>query len=330
MNNRFVLWCAVLFITVAFPSRSPAPLVYRAEEGWVYEKPGADTSWQRGSAKEQLQVAQQAFDKQNYDLAARSAKRVVSRWPFADYSPQAQYLVGRCYEAEGKDEVAFKHYQKLLEKYPKMTNAQEVLERQFVIANKFLGGEWGRLWGYIPIPPSMDKTVAMYEKIIKNAPYSDVAPQAQMNIGLAREKQKNYAEAVKAYERAADRYSEKDKVTAEALYKAGTATLKESKTAEYDQNAAGRAINTFSDFSTLYPDDKRVKEAQKKIDELKTEQARGSYEIARFYEKKHKWKAALIYYNEVLNKDPNSTYAQEARQRLVEIKKRTEAVAEKP
>jgi outer membrane protein assembly factor BamD len=330
MNHRLVLCLMVMGALLAFPFRAPAPLVYRAEEGWVYEKPGADTSWQRGSAKDQLRVAQTAFEKKNYDLAAKAAKRVVARWPFADAAPQAQYMVGRCYEARGKDETAFKHYQKLLEKYPKMTNSEEVLERQFIIANKFLGGEWRKLFGAIPIPPSMDKTVEMYEKIVKNAPYSDVAPQAQMNIGLAREKQKNFPEAVKAYERAADRYAERPPVTAEATYKAGMATLKESKTAEYDQNAASRAISTFTDFSVLYPDDKRVKDAQTRIDELKTEQARGSFQVARFYEHKKKWKAALIYYNEVLNKDPNSAYAKEARERLVEIKRRIEGTAEKP
>jgi len=55
---------------------------------------------------------------------------------------------------------------------------------------------------------------------------------------------------------------------------------------------------------------------------LKTEQARGSFEIARFYEKKHRWDGALIYYNEVLIKDPNSKYATEARERIDTLKKR--------
>lgn len=324
MNQRLVLLGAIAFCLLAFPFRSPAPLIYLPDEGWVYEKPGADRSWQKSRAKDQIQVAQEAFDKKNWSLANRAARRVVGRWPFSDYAPQAQYLVGRCYEAQGKDEVAFKHYQKLLDKYPKMTNAQEVLEREFVIANKFLGGKWRKLWGYIPIPPSQDKTVEMYEKIIKSAPYSDVAPKAQMNIGEAREKQKNYAEAVKAYERAADRYSEREPLAADALFKAGLANLKQSKTAEYDQNAAGQAISAFTDFAALHPSDKRVPESQKKIEELKTEQAHGAYAVAKFYERKHRWSGALIYYNEVLIKDPNSKCAAEARQRLVEIKKRTE------
>ena len=127
-------------------------------------------------------------------------------WPLSDYAPQAQYLLARCLEERGQDEQAFKAYQALLEKYPKAINYEEVLQRQYEIANRYLDGKWFRLWGYVPFFPSMDKTSEMYEKVIKNGPYSEVAPQAQMSIGAAREKQSNYPQAVKAYEKAADVY----------------------------------------------------------------------------------------------------------------------------
>ena len=58
------------------------------------------------------------------------------------------------------------------------------------------------------------------------------------------------------------------------------------------------------------------------VADLKAEQARGSYSIAKFYEKKKKLDAALIYYNEVLVKDPTSKYAEEARQRIESIKQK--------
>ena len=50
----------------------------------------------------------------------------------------------------------------------------------------------------------------------------------------------------------------------------------------------------------LYPDDPRVPQAQKIIASLKGDQARGNFDIARFYEKRKKWEGARIYYNEVL------------------------------
>jgi outer membrane protein assembly factor BamD (BamD/ComL family) len=328
MKRRFT-GLFILFLLL-LPFRSPAPFIYRPGEGWTYEPVGGEGKWQQTRAKDQLEVAQAAFDKQAYGLALKAARRVVRVWPLSDYSPQAQYLIARCYQATGKDEKAFKEYQRLIEKYPKSLNYQEVLKRQFEIADKFLAGKWFKLWGYIPFFPSMDRTADMYDKIVKNGPYSDLAPQAQLKIGSAREKQHNFPMAVKAYELAADRYHDRPDVAADALYRAGLAYNKQAQTAEYDQNTAGQAIATFTDFITLYPSDARVGEAQKIITSLKTEQARGNFETARFYEKKKKWEAAKTYYNEVVNltlSDPNSTYGAEARKRIDALNKRMQTAA---
>jgi len=322
MKCRVIL--LITLFLVLFPFRSPAPLIYRPGEGWTYEPVGGEGKWQMTRAKDQLDVAQAAFDKQAYSLALKAARRVVRVWPLSDYAPQAQYLAGRCLEALGQDEKAFNEYQKILEKHPKTANYDEILQREFLIANKFLAGKWFRLWGYIPFFPSMEKTADLYAKIVKNGPYSQVAPQAQMSIGTAREKQRNYEMAVKAYETAADRYNDRPQVASAALFRAGLAYNKQAQTAEYDQTTAGQAINTFKDFMALYPNDTRVTEAQKIISSLRIEQARGNFQIAKFYEKYQKWNGAMVYYNEVVVQDPNSPYAAEARQRIDILKQRTQ------
>jgi outer membrane assembly lipoprotein YfiO len=319
--TRWILRLSLAFFCLLLlPLNTPAPLVYRAGEGWSYEPVEGGGKWTRTRAKDQLEVAQQAFDKKDYKIALKAARRTVRVWPLSDYAPQAQYLVARCQEAKGQDEQAFKAYQTLLEKYPKAINYDEVLKRQYEIANRYLAGKWFKLWGYIPFFPSMDKTSDMYEKVIKNGPYSEVAPQAQMSIGTAREKQASFPQAVKAYEKAADVYHDQKNVAADALYRAGEAYYKQAKTAEYDQSVAGKAIATFSDFMALYPSDPRVTEAQKTIDNLKAEQARGAMKIAEFYEKKKRWDGALVYYNEVLVVDPNSRYGEEAKKRIDVLK----------
>ena len=312
---------------VLLPFRSPAPLVFTPGEGWNYEPVGGEGKWRRTRAKDQLAVAQQAFNARDYSLALKAARHVVKTWALSDYAPQAQYLVGRCYEARHMDEKAFNEYQRIIEKYPTSENLQDALQRQYVIAGRYLAGQWFRLWNYIPLYPSMDRTATMFDKIVKNGPYSEVAPKAQMQVGAAREKQKNFPEAVKAYERAADRYNDRPQIAANAIYRAGLAWNRQAKTAEYDQGAAGQAIASFTDFMTLFPEDKRVPAAEKNISSLRTEQARGNFEIAQFYEKHKKWNGALIYYNEVLLRDPNSPHAPEARERIDAIKKRLQTAA---
>ena len=322
MNRWFPRFLLICCFVAALPFRSPAPLIYRPGEGWSYERPGTTGKWQKTRAKDQLDIAKEALEKNDYDLALKSSRRVVKVWPLSDYAPEAQYILGRSYEGKRQDEKAFKAYQTLLEKYPKATNYEEVLKRQHEIAGRFLNGQWFKLWGYIPFFASMEKTAEMYEKIIKNGPYSPLAPEAQINVGVAREKQGEFPAAVKAYERAADRYNDQDKVAADALFKAAQAYHKQAKTAEYDQNAAAQAIATYTDFMTLHPKDPRLDQAKEAIASLKTEQARGSFRVAQFYEKGKRWDGALVYYNEVLVKDPDSQLATEARQRIEELKNR--------
>ncbi|HAM70171.1 MAG TPA: hypothetical protein DCM86_00820 [Verrucomicrobiales bacterium] len=323
MKQRRLAWLAILFLWVAFPLRSPAPLIYTPGEGWRYEKAGGEGKWLRTRAKDQLEVAQKAFDAKEYGQARKAARRTVSQWPFSDYAPQAQYILARSEEALGNDEAAFKAYQKLVEKYPKIDNYDDALKHQFEIANRFLAGKWFRLFGTVPMFPSMDKTIKYYEQIVKSGPYSTVGPNAQMNIGAAHERRmiKDYTEAAKAYEKVADRYNDQP-IAAEALFKAGQAYLKQAKTSEYDQSISSHAIATFTDFNTLYPENPKAPEARKAVSALKTEQARGSFQIARFYEKRHMWEGAQIYFNDVLIKDPDSKLAEEARHRIEGIKKR--------
>ena len=324
----------VAVCVLAFPFRSPAPLIYTPGEGWTYETAGGEGSWRRPRAQDQLAVAQAAFDKKDYSLAKKAAHAVVDRWPYSDFAPSASYLLARCYEIQGQDEKAFKEYQRLLEKYPKAANYDDVLQRQYAICNRFLHGERFKIWGYVPAFKSMDKTAAMYEILIKNGPYSEVAAQSQMNIGQAREQQSRflndqepYIQAAKAYEMAADRYHDRPKVASEALFKAGLAYQKQAQTAEYDQSTAGQAIDTFTYFITLYPNDSRVPEGEKIIGSLKSEQARGNFELAKFYERRKRWKGAMIYYNEVVIQDPKSTYAAISLQRINALKQRVETPA---
>ena len=322
MNRRFG-WIALFIALMAMvPYRAPAPLSYVPGEGWYYEPYGETAKWQRTRAKDQLDVAEQAFKDHDYSVTLHAAHRILRIWPLSDYAPRAEYLVGRCLEVQGKDEAAFNAYQNIIKKYPKSENFNDILWRQYGIANRFLGGEWFRLWNTIPLYPSMDETAKLYDKIVNNGPYSEVAPHAQMKIGAAREKQGDYDEAVKAYETAADRYHDQPLIAADALYRAGYSYQKQAATAEYDQSTAGKAIATYTDFMTFYPDDKRVPEVEKSIALLKMEQVRGNFKIAQYYERTKRWAGAVVYYNEVLQLDPNSTYASVARQHIEILKPR--------
>ena len=263
MRSRFIFWFLFVALLALLPFRSPAPLVYVPGEGWYYERYGENAAWQRPRAKDQLDVAETAFTNRDFNVTLQAAHRILRVWPLSDYAPRAEYLVGRTLEAKGKDEPAFAAYQNIIQKYPGSASFEDVLWRQYAIGNRFLAGEWFHLWNLIPIGPSMDETAKLFSTIVTNGPYSDVAPHAQLRIGAAHEKGGDYDLAVRAYEIAADRYNDQPVIAADAIYRQGVAYEKQAVTAEYDQSTAGKAIAAYTDFMTLFPDDKRVPRCRK-------------------------------------------------------------------
>lgn len=275
-------------------------------------------------------MAQEAFDKKDNRTALKAARRTVKIWPLSDYAGPAQYLIGRVYEARRIDEKAFKEYQRALTRYPKLPNYDEVLRRQTDIALRYLGGQWFKLWGIVPIPrKDMDKTAQQFDQIHKNGPYHETGPAALLNVGTAREKEKNFPSAVKAYERAADKYWDRPDVAAEAMFRAGIAWQKQSKEADYDQGAAGNAVDTMNDFKALHPGDPRADKATETILTLRAEQAKGAFQTAQFYQRNRLWSAARVYYNECVGRQPEGPYAAEAKARLEFLKPRAEIQTQK-
>lgn len=313
---KTLLWalCVAALFGVVFVPDCPAPLIWRKGEGWTYEKGGVTTG---KAPAEQLAIAKQLQDAKSYDDAATAYRRVVRRWPTSSAAADAQLGLADCLSAIGYHYKAFLEYQKLIEKHPGTAHFDTVLQRQFEIGNLFLAGEKHRIWR-LKILPATDKAIEIYEKVVKNGPYSPVAPQAQFRIGLAQEKLREYLAAVRAYEKLTERYPN-DPLAEAAQFQIGTAYSLEAQRAEYDQNAANQAIQAYTDFVVRYPKSENVALAEERLTGLKKEQARGLFQIGQFYEKQREYKAALIYYNQVIEQNPRSDWGIAAREKVAKL-----------
>jgi outer membrane protein assembly factor BamD len=309
---------AVLLAVFAFaflmPIESPAPLIWHKGEGWSWEHAGVTVGT---NPVDQLKIAQGLQAKKEYRSAIDAYRRVIRRWPQSNSTQDARFGLAECLSAIGYHYQAFKEYQQLVEKHPNTSHFDDVLQRQFEIGNLFLAGERQKAWG-IRWFPSSERTIEIFEKVVKNGPYSPVAAEAQYRIGLTYEKQKDYLAAVHAYEKILERYS-KSPLAETAQFQIGCAYQKESQRSEYDQNAANQAIAAFNDFLLRYPASEKTALAQQYQTALKEEQAKGLFNIGKFYEKSKEYKSALIYYNDVIEKNPRSDWAAQAKDKVAKL-----------
>jgi len=307
-----------------------AELVWRPGEGWTDESGGEISA---SSSRDQLDLAHKLEAKGQRDDAMKAYKGLLRRWPLSFFAPEAQFRLGKIQEDEANYPDSFKSFQTMVKKYPSSDYFTQALGEQYRIANLYLAGEPQRVWK-IPVGPSMDKTVDMYDQIIKNAPYGAYAAQSQFKIGLAREQQRKYTDAVDAYQKVLDNYPT-SAVASNAQYQIGYAWMKAASNANYDQSAARKAIDAFQDYLVRYPDSDKAAQAQINIQKLGHEQTQGAYNIAQFYEHSHPTnttpkasllRAAYIYYNEVVREDPDSAQAQLAKKRIQELRPVVEAM----
>ena len=302
-------------------SLAQATLVWRPGEGWSDES-GTDVS--ASSSRDQLEMAHKLEAQGSRDAALKAYKSLLRRWPLSFFAPEAQYRMGKILEDEGDFAGAFKAFQTMVTKYPSSEYFEQALNEQYRIANLYLAGEPQRIWK-IPVGPSMDRTVEMYERIIKNAPYGAYAPQCQFSIGLAREKQRKFTDAVDAYQKVLDNYPTSS-VAANAQYQIGYAWMRSSQSGDYDMGAAQKAVYAFQDYLVRYPTSDKAVQAQENIQKLGQKQTQGAFDVAKFYETQHESRAAFIYYNEVVREDPNSAQAQIAKKRIQELRPVVEAL----
>ena len=314
-----VVFCAVL------PMECPAPLIWRKGEGWTYERGGVAPA---NNPKDQLELGKQLQEKKDYDHALSAYRRLVKKWPTSYAAEEAQLHVAECLSALGYHYKAYKALQTLIEKYPNSPHYDTALQRQFDIGNLFLEGEKLKTWRF-RIFSGLDKAPEIYSQVVKNGPYSKVGPDAQLRIGIAYEKMKDYLSAVHAYEKFLERYPGYPQAQI-AQYRIGYAYKQEARRAEYDQDMANQAIAAFTDYLVRYSAGDFAAQAQESLVNLKQEQSRGLFQIAGFYEKRKNYKAALIYFNDVIEQNPRSNWATNAQQKVTMLTERVNATTATP
>ncbi|MBI5396669.1 MAG: tetratricopeptide repeat protein [Verrucomicrobia bacterium] len=322
--SRIRLFALVaLLALMAAPPPCPAPIVYRPGEGFETKGQAA----QQATPKAQLEYGIELEKKREWDNALGSYRQLLRRWPTSIHAAEAQFHIGYCQEQQREYFKAFQSYQKVIDSYQGFEKFDEVLQRQFKIGNLFLSGERMKLFG-VKTFPSMDKAVEIYEKVIKNGPYSEVAQQAQMAIGYAREKQKRYDDSVAAYRALIEKYPT-SQLMEEAYFNVGLAFFKAATKAEYDQGYANKAVEAFNEYLVKFPSGSKTAVARDYIVRVQTDQARGLYEVAHYYDKQKDFSSALVYYNELIARHPQSSYAKEAHAR-VEMLRRQVALQPPP
>ena len=244
---RFLL----LFVAacLAFPERSPAPVIFRPNEKTKYQNPGEMEI--SGNADQLFSKAEAAEKNGDRGLAIKIYKRLVKHYPRSDHAPEATYRAGRLTENGGDLLKAAGIYRGLMEAYPQTAHFQEAVESQFRIGEIYLNGKKKKILG-VTYGSTLDYAVEIFASIVRSAPYGRYTARAQFDIGRAREKQSSSDLAIDAYQSVVEKFPN-DPLAVDAQYQIGYIWLAATRSGVYDADAAAKARTAFPDFLFRFP-----------------------------------------------------------------------------
>jgi outer membrane protein assembly factor BamD len=322
---RVLLLCAAA--CVVFPERSPAPVVFKPNEKKIhYRAPGEEEI--SGNADEmfaQAEAAEQAGDR---GRAIKIYKRLVKRHPHSNHSAEATFRAGRLTEAEGDLLKAASIYRGLMETYPQTPHFAEAIESQFRIGEVLLAKKKKKVLG-VPISSTMDDAVEIFAAIVRSAPYGRYTARAQFDIGRARENQGSADLAIEAYQSVVEKFPN-DPLAIDAQYQIGYIWFSAARAGTYDPDAAEHARVAFQDFLFRFPKSEKAPQARENIAFLEHRLTKGSLQIAQFYDKEKHYRAAVLYYNEVIRQQPGSSESEIAKKRIDQLRAQVGDMALQP
>jgi outer membrane protein assembly factor BamD len=309
------LVCAAICATV-FSQLATAAVVFKAGEKAKYVAPGDEEI--SGNAQELFQKGQAAESDGNFKRAIRAYKTLVRRHPRDVLAPGALFRAAELQEQRHDYLRAAELFRAVVQFYPTSPGFDEAIEAQFRIGELYLGGKKLKLLG-IPIASSLDRAVEIFAAVVRTAPYGKYTARAQFDIGLAREKQGANDAALQAYQAVVDKFP-KEPVAADAQYQIGYIWFTSARTGTKDIAATKNAKTAFEDFLFRYPTSEKAAQARANLELLQQKQTTSSFGVAKFYDKQKNYRAAVIYYNEVIRQQPGSDESVEAKKRIDQLR----------
>lgn len=271
------------------------------------------------TATEQFKIGKDFEKKGDRTKALDAYRKVVKHYPISSEAPKAILRIAQLMEEAGDYEKAFQSFDTYLAKYPDGSDFKLALDSMIQVAKRFMNGERRRLFG-VKMFSSNQRAEEMFDAILKRAPFSAQAPQVMLFKAAMLERQGKDQESIAAYQEILERFPS-DPAAEDAQYQIGYIRLKSVREGSYNRQDKIRAQESFEDFLNRSPEGGKSAQARENLQKLESGQRQSVLDIAKFYEKTGKFKAAAVYYDDLIQFSPNSEEGKTAKMRLTALKR---------
>ena len=330
---RFTPLRLILLLAAAlFPFLAQGELVWTPETGWKVEGDvlAPLAAPEARNALDLMNKAREAEERGSNRRALRAYRKVYKNYAKSVYASEAYFRTAQIRMAQKRYKKAFEALQQIVFFYPNYEKFDQVIGQQYRIATLLAEGARGRILWIFPGFKNRSRSITYYEQVVANAPFSDYAPLALMNVARIHHRLGDDDSAIFALDRIINSYWE-SVLTPDAYLRLANTHASLVDGPLYDQASTKEAITFYEDYMILFPGDPNISEAEKGLADMKTVLAQSKLKIGDFYyNKRNNLTAAKVFYNEAITTYPDSEVSAKAREKLDIIDARLAAAPKAP
>lgn len=275
------------------------------------------------SVQEHFSAATDALEQKDWDELVAQAWIVYKNFPSTPFAQEALYYLGIGYFHLGELEKANKELGNYLKRQTPL-HFEEAIQCKFAIAEQYKSGKKKPLLGWRALPrwlPAREDAVAIYDEVISALPHHDLGAQALYGKAKLLFRDEDYKASVETYQAIIRRFP-KHPLTPESYVGIAEVYAHQAKTQYPDPDFLDLAEINLRKFCQDFPKEGRTAIAEELFDEMQEVYANSFYEIGSFYERTKKHAAAAIYFQQVMDRYPDTQVASLSERRLVALKEK--------
>src|ERR1700722_15483220 len=273
------------------------------------------------SVQEHYDRGYQELYRSNWDESLTHFMVIAYHFEESPFYTDSIFYSGICYFFKKDFALANKQFDRYLAIGGKLKHFEKVFEFKLEIAHYFAKGQKKHLFGFEKLPkwsPAKGDALMLFDEIIAALPGREIAAQALYNKADLLRAKKQYHESIEALQALSRRFP-KHSYAADSYVRISEIYLDQSRIESQNPDLIALAQVNIQRFVKVFPSDGRVEQARKNLLAMQEGYAQSLYETGRFYERKKKPIASMIYYEDAILKYPGTKAATKCEERLAKL-----------
>jgi outer membrane protein assembly factor BamD (BamD/ComL family) len=304
---RYITFALLLFVL-------PVNAAYTMVGG----KAVASKDTTKALVQEQFQRGVDLVHQEKWKEAEKEFRSISTAFPNSSFAAEGEYYRAVCDYWQGEYEDANAHADNYLKSEANPPFFTQALEVKFFVAEAFRKGGKRHMFARRFMPKWVSgktQAVDLYDEVVAASPSSSLAARSLFGKAQLLFDRKEYEESIEAYKAITRRFPTHELALESYLAIAGCYLVEAEKQFQ-NPDLLSRAELNARKFEESFPGEERVDNVYAQVNDIREIYATGLLDTAKYYERKKKPNAALVYYQRAVERFPETEIASVCRERL--------------